>query len=719
MELFIPLASSFVALLSIVGLSLSDSSRANSNSNSTPSPSTDGISSSNSPSSTTSTASSLTSNTGPTPAVINPCAQIENAFASVVKPGEPPICQCVMNVPPPAAGQQIHQQQQNVNQFWVGCTRHKMTAVFRTLQTLNGTRVPHLHIWDSLINILPNDPKPMFTQLLADRLTIEGSRVGLIREGAFANIGQTLRGLNLRHNILKGVEERAFVDLGELRELDLSWNKLVDLRRSHFARMVHLERLVLAGNQIARLEDGLFEPLAKLRLLNLANNNIKRITKNTFKGLANLEVLMLSTNKLNSIDGDAFVHLKALKVLELDNNNLSVIELRGNAALERLVLNNNSISDLPNLSVVGLSGLRSLQLDNNNITSIADSDLRGLARSESLVSLSLDGNNISRIGCTAFSHVARLSVLSLQHNHIASLSCSASQDPISFTVFLDQSFLQPLQKLKRLLLSNNVLQQLCEDDLAGLDALEELSLDHNNISKFKIKITFQISKNAFVGLQLRKLFLNNNQLYYLPRGVFAGWNLSDVQAVDLSGNIWECICEQEWIGAWLKALGKADTHSGSLGCLDSNQCENVTKSTPWLCGTDDGQSMGPSQGEGGAYDAWIRLVACVLAFVAILFLAIAGYVYMQESWHTVTIRRASSDTIRLIPSVESLFSLPNPIVVGNDLLPSKLQQCHPPINYQQRCVGTATSIAIKAVGGGGIVSGDGRKEDGKKRVRFQ
>ncbi|KAL3070914.1 hypothetical protein niasHS_017039 [Heterodera schachtii] len=658
---------------------------------------------------------------GRSPVVISPCAPIEIAFANVVKPGEAPVCQCILNVPPPIGGKTVPtpRQKGNGDQFWIGCTRHKMTAVFRALQTLNGTRVPHLHIWDSLINILPNDPKPMFTQLLADRLTIERSRVGLIREGAFATIGRTLRGLSLRHNILKGLEERAFVDLAELRELDLGWNKLVELRRSHFARMAHLERLVLAGNQIVRLEDGLFEPLAKLRVLNLAHNNIVRITKNTFKGLTNLEVLTLTANRINAIDTDAFVHLKALKVLELDNNNLTRVEIRGKVALERLVLNNNSLSDLAHLSVSDLNALRSLHLDNNNITSISDSDLRGLAHSASLVSLSLDGNNISRIGCHAFASVGRLSVLSLQHNRITSLSCAATHDPISLTVFLDQSFLQPLQRLSRLSLSHNALQLLGEDDLAGLGALRELSLDHNNISK--------IARNAFMDLQLRKLFLNNNQLYYLPRGVFSGWNLTDVQAVDLSGNNWECICEQEWIGAWLKALGKADTHFGSLGCLDSNQCENVTRT---FCGTDDGgEQSTASQDEDGIYDMWIRLVACVLAFAAILFLAIAGYVYMQESWHTVTIRRSSSDTIRLIPSVESLFSLPNPIVLGPaEFSPKKQCQQLPasPLslgnNHSQRSATIGTSIAIKAIGARGATAaddGDERKEDGKKRVRFQ
>jgi hypothetical protein len=65
------------------------------------------------------------------------------------------------------------------------------------------------------------------------------------------------------------------------------------------------------------------------------------------------------------------------------------------------------------------------------------------------------------------------------------------------------------------------------------------------------------------------------------------------------------------------------------------------------------------------HEFWIRVAACVLAFVAILFLIIAGYVYLQDTRYNLPIRRFSSDTIRLIPSQENLFSFPNPIM-GNE-----------------------------------------------------
>ena len=44
-----------------------------------------------------------------------------------------------------------------------------------------------------------------------------------------------------------------------------------------------------------------------------------------------------------------------------------------------------------------------------------------------------------------------------------------------------------------------------------------------------------IDKDALRGLQLRKLFLNNNQFHYLPDGIFEGWNTANIYSIDLAG----------------------------------------------------------------------------------------------------------------------------------------------------------------------------------------
>jgi hypothetical protein len=43
------------------------------------------------------------------------------------------------------------------NEFWIGCTRQKMPALYRSLFAMNDTKIQHFHIWDSLIPIIPNE----------------------------------------------------------------------------------------------------------------------------------------------------------------------------------------------------------------------------------------------------------------------------------------------------------------------------------------------------------------------------------------------------------------------------------------------------------------------------------------------------------------------------------------------------------------------------------
>lgn len=207
--------------------------------------------------------------------------------------------------------------------------------------------------------------------------------------------------------------------------------------------------------------------------------------------------------------------------------------------MERLILGNNSIFNMSNVILGGLNSLVSLHLEGNKLSTLADHDMNGLRESTQLVSLLLDRNNISWIGCRAFEAVSHLVVLSLQHNNIASLSCSSANDPSGSTVYkfiyfsfiaasivyLDRSVLEPLISIKLLLLSNNDISAINDEDLDGLNTLRYLALDHNKISR--------IGRNAFNKLHIKKLFLNHNHLYYLPEGIF-DYLTPGLQAIDLS-----------------------------------------------------------------------------------------------------------------------------------------------------------------------------------------
>jgi len=241
-----------------------------------------------------------------------------------------------------------------------------------------------------------------------------------------------------------------------------------------------------------------------------------------------------------------------------------------------------------------------------------------------------------------------------------------------------------MQNLKRLFLSQNNISVLENGDLNIVPTLQEVSLDNNQLNS--------IDKNALKGLQLRKLFLNNNNFHYLPEGLFDGWNTESIFSVDLSENSWECICGHEWIGVWLNNLGDRSTPSGNIGCVAYQQqrCEH-SEDAP-------------------KHSAWITVFAGVLSFIALLFLTAIAYLYIQEACarSPLPLRRIPSDMMKLIPSVESL-SFPNPMLSeaskGNVDQPTKGDESGVPVVKVTNGANRSNSL-------------DDQSKAEKKRVRF-
>uniref|UniRef100_A0A915DDW2 Leucine-rich repeat-containing protein 15 n=1 Tax=Ditylenchus dipsaci TaxID=166011 RepID=A0A915DDW2_9BILA len=564
--------------------------------------------------------------------LVDPCAKIEESFQkATTEPGAEPACRCLPHGFE-AFGVQDHillsQDPQN-NGIWIGCTQQSMPAVFRALNSLNETiSISQMWIWNSLFSILPNN---LFANVRPNTLAIENSAVSVFRKGAFSNM-KHLKNLRLKNNILKTIESKTFSDLDSLHSLDLSGNKLMALKQGHFDELRQLETLMLSGNQIVSIQDGTFNSLTNVKTLNLENNRLVNITKNTFRGLTNLEVLNLNGNQIAWIDNDAFSEMRHLRNLDLGSNQISELQISNLPALKRLYINKNRVQSLQRVALKELTGLSLLNVDRNKITKVEQQDLSCLHKSP-LISLSLAENNITGLECGAFDALPHLTVLSLQHNLLSTLSCTLVGPQGSALI---QSILRPLQKLRNLFLSNNLIEIVENGDLNILTSLKSLSLDHNKITK--------IRRNALKGLgNLTSLFLNTNHLYYLPEGVFDSLNAEKMKSVDLSDNPWECVCEKEWIGKWLTKLA-----TGCKNEVDLKVVEDV-----------------PEEPD---HSLWITIIASILAVVALVFLVIASYVYMQSNCYPpVPLKNMPQDMMRLIPSQESLLSFPNPIATS-DLL---------------------------------------------------
>ncbi|VDK65182.1 unnamed protein product [Onchocerca ochengi] len=557
--------------------------------------------------------------TVPTSTVISN-SQCNAAFKQAAEINEPEACHCFTE---PASLKDRDLLLSSRENLWIGCTRQKMPQVFSALNALNETLISKLWIWDSLINIIPAD---MFAQVRPRILSIEGSGLSLFRPGAFSKIGRRLQVLQLRNNIIKRIEPVMFKDLDRLQILDLGGNKISSIVAGELDRLKDLETLILSDNQISSIENGAFASLSNLKTLNLANNKLVNISAGTFRGLNNLETLNLQSNNILYVNWNAFSQLKNLKYLNLGNNHISRIDLRGLKSLEKLFVNNNSIQSMKNITLRDLRSLSLLSLDRNSITEILNGDLHSLGESVRLSTFSIAANNIAKIEARALEPIHQITVLSLQNNQLTSMTINDGT--------ADISFLRPLKKLNKLYLSNNNLMRVGEHDFSTLNSLKLLALDNNQIE--------EINSKAFIGLPLRRLYLNRNRLLYLPKRLLDSLNVEQLSVVDFSDNLWQCVCGEEWLADWLSSIGDRNVIDGSMGCIGSRVC--ATERT--------------NEEE---HNVWITVIASILAVISLLILIAIALLYVEDGRRmkklSYPLRRVPLDLLQLIPN-GSTTSLP-------------------------------------------------------------
>ncbi|KAI1724999.1 leucine rich repeat domain-containing protein [Ditylenchus destructor] len=531
------------------------------------------------------------------------CEEIDSIFLNVSDAVKQPACRCFLNQP--ASG--LTEENKYEESVWIGCSGKSMPKVFRALNSLNETAVSKLLIWDSLMNILPAG---MFSKILPESLDVSASSVSVFRKGALSKIGSRLKHLKLNKNIMKSIDKAIFQET-----------------------LSKLQTLNLAGNQLMNINSHTFSGLTSLRMLDLSDNTIEKIEKNAFVGLENLEILHLGNNNVTIIDSSAFGGLKNLRLLDLGSNALLKLEIKNMPNLRTLLLNNNHIISMRDV-LSGLPNLEALVLDRNSIENIGSEDLQGLRESPKLNSLSLVKNKLFKIESGAFVGLTSLTTLSLQDNQLAILRGSENSDI---------SLLYPLTNLRHLFLSQNKLRRIT-DDLAGLTNLETLALDYNQLD--------QLDAEALKDMKLSKLFLNSNKLYYLPKGLFQYIDKTKLQAIDVSDNKWECICNQEWLGEWLKSVG--DANMGDFPCL-LKKCENGTMIISPSILTSISASW-------QLYLAVLITIVTLLSLVAIACLMVQenrrNYMFFTGAGGLTSLRRTPSDMVRLIPDL----SFPNPVV---------------------------------------------------------
>uniref|UniRef100_A0A0N5AVX7 LRRCT domain-containing protein n=1 Tax=Syphacia muris TaxID=451379 RepID=A0A0N5AVX7_9BILA len=535
------------------------------------------------------------------------CTEINDVFTKVAKENDLafPACQCYYN---PEFFPDYLSSQVSTPSPWIGCGRQKMPHVFKTLSALNKTEISKLWIWDSLINIVP---AKMFLQVRPITLSIQHSGVSVFRPSAFEKIGSNLKVLELRHNLLKSFEPLMSDHLRNLSVLDLAENKIskVFIGKGQLAFFPELETLVLNDNRLSLIEDGAFDCLKNLRILNLAGNNLTSVKSEMFDGLESLEELYLQNNNFVNFRLTNRMPLRNLKILNLESNKLSVIVLERMAMLEKLVLSKNNIASIKDVEVVDNCNLKMLTLDHNTIKQIRQVDLAQLQQCKSLEVLSVAGNMVKYIEPNAFKPLNNLKILSLDNNEITAIST------LSNITTGNCSFLYPLTVLENLYLSNNEITKISKNDLITLKSLKVLDLDSNQIQ--------EVSPEALRNLSLSSLYLANNRLSNLPKGLFDSAAMY-IERIDLSGNPWHCISNEKWLPLWAEKIIDHTLRSSLVGCIKS-----VEKSE--------------------AHNSMITVIAGGLAVVSLLSLFAIAFLYFEDGRR---MKHVPSDLLLLVSDVD-------------------------------------------------------------------
>ncbi|VDO43393.1 unnamed protein product [Haemonchus placei] len=264
----------------------------------------------------------------------------------------------------------------------------------------------------------------------------------------------------------------------EIRELTLENANIVEIGPRAFKNL-RIKRLILDRNRIKAIHKDALRGLENiLQELSLAQNKLTEVPSDALSGMRALSVLSLKCNKISNLTRPVFRNLNSLIDINLSCNEVCELSsdvfdgVRNN--LQNLILDVNCLRAFPAGAVKNMDALIALHLKGNKISIIGNEDLSNLT---SLAMLSLSNNNISFIHPSALQNTPNLRYLYLAGNNIHSLPTGA------MTQFKQAQVLD---------LAFNHLAEINEETFAGLESLQHLNLESNNIHVSKVPHFFSV-----------------------------------------------------------------------------------------------------------------------------------------------------------------------------------------------------------------------------------
>ena len=267
--------------------------------------------------------------------------------------------------------------------------------------------------------------------------------------------------------------------------LDLSSNQITQLNQNDFSGATHLRTLTLNGNDFSgatALHKDALDPLTGLEQLYLNNSGINSLPSGFLDSVSKLDIFEAKDNALTGLPASMFDENTALTSIVLSGNNL--------ANLDKETFKSNGL-------------VLTINLDDNALTTL-HADI--FQHNTALRVLFLSRNELTEINGRWFRNLSDLRLLTMRGNMIASLQANA------FATTSDgRTYTGPTQ-LNQIILRDNAIETIHRDAFKGIN-LGQLSLNDNNIAN--------LPRGIFDSMpRLQTLHLYNNQISHIEAGAF-------------------------------------------------------------------------------------------------------------------------------------------------------------------------------------------------------
>ncbi|XP_049699581.2 protein artichoke [Helicoverpa armigera] len=418
---------------------------------------------------------------------------------------------------------------------------HNRLAQLAAEQFHSLRRLRHLRLAGNELRALPRD---VFKNTVLEHLDLARNQLAVFPGSALAQVGFTLRRLELGHNRLEYLDAAMFHATAFLHELGVAHNALTVLSDNTFAGLARLRRLDLSYNMIKTNFKELFHNLPRLRRLALAGAGLKAVPH---LPLVNLTELDLSGNNIASYRATDMRWLGNLRVLQLSRNRFTSLQAAMWAAVPRLTsldISHNPIVRIASGSFEGLNHL--LQLRADHLRQLGAIEPRAFRPLVSLRSLTLESLALNGRTQVALADIAAC-VPGLENLDVHVL------DPVL------ESQLSGLQapKLRALRLRGAALRQVSARALAPLGRQRALAL---RLAGTSVRALPPALLRPLARVPHLALDLSDNQLVsFEPATLYpnlTGWNRVATKLLSgglaVGGNPLRCGCSVSWVGAWLR-----------------------------------------------------------------------------------------------------------------------------------------------------------------------